>query len=602
MHVPRPEPPNPANHRPNWRTLNGAWELAVDDDIPIRKAADRPAGEHPGRVPTFDRSVLVPYSPQSELGGEVIEGDHPSLWYRRSFTLHRTETGKRVYLIFGAVDYQCWLWVNRRFAGMHRGGYTPFRTEITDLVAPGENEILLHVIDRRDPSQPRGKQSWQAPFNCWYQECSGIWQPVWLEFTPQHAIGALQVHSTVTSVSSSQSGSAHLELRVHPSDPCDGTIEVTVRSGELLLGTARAKVRFPCTLFHMGFDEVPLWSPESPELVEIEVRMRTVSGTDALHSYTGFRRVEIRSGILHLNDEPLYQRLILDQGYWAGGLYTAPNDASFRTDIELALAMGFNGCRKHAKIEDPRFYYWADRLGYLVWAELPPAYEFTARAQRDLLDHTVEMVQRGAGHPSIIAWTLFNESWGVPDVHRDPEQRGFIVQLAETVRRLDPQRLVIANDGWEMVGGDIYGLHSYAAEPAHLAQDLSVAFGPDGTGTLPHSKATEPLLRNGRRFRAVRALPSGRLRMITEFGGTGYLPRDNARSDAWGYENPAQTPEDLRERIGGLLRTVRQRRDLAGFVYTQLADVEQEVNGLCYVDRTPKIPISDIRDIIINNF
>jgi beta-galactosidase/beta-glucuronidase len=303
----------------------------------------------------------------------------------------------------------------------------------------------------------------------------------------------------------------------------------------------------------------------------------------------GFRRISIVDGLLHLNGRPIYQRLVLDQGYWPDGHYTAPDDESIRGDIEAAMRMGFNGCRKHAKIEDPRFYYWADRLGYLVWEELPSAYVFTPESQRETIEHTLAMIRRDGTHPAVICWTLFNESWGIPDVHHEPEQQSFVRNLIETVRSLDPERLVVGNDGWEQIGGDVYGLHSYAPTTERLVEDLNAAFSARPPGTLI----------NGRPFQSSASLPEGRLRMVTEFGGTGYLAHKDGRSDAWGYDNLAESPEDLAQRINSLVQTLRNRTDLAGFVYTQLTDVEQEVNGLLFTDRSPKIEIETIRKIIL---
>jgi beta-galactosidase/beta-glucuronidase len=597
----RAETPDPAHHRPTWRSLNGPWEFAVDDEEPIRPRQARHTGDSPGAVPTFERTIQVPFCPQSRNSGIEMAGHHPVLWYRRTVSLNPEESRNRVFLTFGAVDFEATLWINGGYAGRHRGGYAPFRSEITALVEPGDNTVLLRVEDRLDRSQPRGKQSWQAPFSCWYRECSGIWQTVWMEFVPDQGISRVTPRPTVTGLLGNGRGSGHLTVDVHPLDPTRGTITVTLTHRGTKLAAAEAPVRFPLTQLHFELSDLPLWSTEAPELIDIVVRMNTSSDADAtadadeVHTYTGFRLVEIVDGMLHLNGRPLYQRLILDQGYWPDGDYTAPDDAAIRRDIELAMEMGFNGCRKHAKIEDPRFYYWADRLGYLVWEELPSPYEFSQDARESLTTHTVEMVRRDRAHPSIIAWTLFNESWGIPDIHTDREQQHFVGELLQLVRDLDPERLVIGNDGWEQVGGDVHGVHSYAPNAARLQQDLDVAF-PDGTGSTAPNRNGH--LENGRPFRSVR-LPAGRLRMVTEFGGTGYRRPDDTRHDAWGYDNLAKTPEELLARLNELVTTVQNRSDLAGFTYTQLTDVEQEVNGLLYADRTPKADISVIRELII---
>ncbi len=592
MTIPRAEISDPLHHRPAWRTLNGRWDFAVDQDVLIRPGKDQSVGTCPGAVPDFSRSILVPYPPQSDRSGVELKGEHPILWYRRTFDLDRRETDGRVWIVFGAVDHTCKLWINGEFTAMHRGGYSPFRSDISSLVRPGPNEILLRVEDRRDPEQARGKQSWQAPFSCWYTENSGIWQSVRLEFTPTVAIDDVHHTATVTEVTGTNRGSGYLDVHVQPSAPASGSITVAI-TGEDLTETIQHEIVYPVTPLRIDIDDVPLWSPESPHLVNIEVIMTTAAGVDVIRTYAGFRRVEIRDGMLHLNGAPHYQRLVLDQGHWPDGLFTAPDDESIRRDIELAISMGFNGCRKHAKIEDPRFYYWADKLGYLVWEELPPAYRFTPAAERNLVNLVLAMVRRDRMHPSVIAWTLFNESWGVPNIHTDPDQQTFVRSLIETVRSLDPTRLVVGNDGWEHVGGDVYGLHSYASTSEELEGDLDIAFG--------HESRTPPeqTLSNGRLFQTRHDVPEGLLNMITEFGGTGYRAPDDHRQDVWGYDNLAESPEDLLERTSALVETVRNKPGLAGFVYTQLTDVEQEVNGLCFSDRRPKINIPEIRRVII---
>ncbi|MEX2443445.1 MAG: sugar-binding domain-containing protein [Alkalispirochaeta sp.] len=605
MAVSRAEIPDPAHYRPTWRTLNGPWEFAVDDEEPIRSSSGRHSEDLTGTVPPFNQMINVPFCPQSPGSGIGMAGHHPVMWYRTTVSLSTEETRQRAFLTFGAVDFDATLWINGAYVGRHRGGYTPFRVEISALVETGDNTVLLRVEDRLDRSQPRGKQSWQAPFSCWYRECSGIWQPVWIEFVPHQGINRVTSQSSVTRIFGDGRGAGHLTVDVQPLDPADGTITVTLEHRGSELAFAETPVRFPLTRFHFDIEDLPLWSPDTPELVDIVVRMKSPAGTgiptdtdtdtDEIRSYAGFRRVEIVDGMLHLNGEPLYQRLILDQGYWPDGDYTAPDDKAIHRDIELAKEMGFNGCRKHAKIEDPRFYYWADRLGYLVWEELPSAYDFSQESRESLTFHTVEMIRRDRAHPCVIAWTLFNESWGVPDIHTDRDQQHFVDELLRLVRDLDPERLVIGNDGWEQVGGDVYGVHSYAPTAERLERDLDVAFSPTDAHAGAH---LETHLENGRPFRSLN-LPAGRLRMVTEFGGIGYRAPDDTRHDAWGYANLAETPEELLTRLKELVTTVRSRPGLAGFTYTQLTDVEQEVNGLLYADRTPKADISAIREIII---
>jgi len=594
--TPRTEIPNPAEYRPTCRSLNGKWDFAIDDTLAIRPLDERFIYKNPGTIPHFSTSIVVPFCPQSQLSGVCLTEEHPVMWYRKQVEISKEEIQGRVVLIFGAVDFSCTLWVNGTYCSSHQGGYTRFKTEISHAIQPGANEILLRVEDHRNTNQPRGKQSWQAPFSCWYRETSGIWQSVWLEFLPTYGIDRIQTKSSVTKFQNEKTGSTHLEVLVHPLDPCQGTIEVTVSHQGNVLHTHQSTVIYPVTSFHIISDLLPLWTLESPELIDIVVTMTTESGRDIIHTYTGIRQIEILDGLLHINRKPVYQKLILDQGYWSEGTYTAPTDLAIKTDILLSQKMGFNGCRKHAKIEDPRFYYWADKLGYLVWEELPSAYTFTQESQLNLLKLCLEMIERDSSHPSIVAWTLFNESWGIPDVHTNPAQQEFLRSLVSTVKTLDPTRLIVGNDGWEHVGGDIYGLHSYAQDPFILIQDINTS---RSSYTNQNSKnKDQSLLSNNRQFSSTLSHPKNRLFMVTEFGGIGYRHTDDNRPDAWGYSSLAQSPDELLKRLSQLVTCISEQEGIAGFVYTQLTDVEQEVNGLLYSDRTPKIQLSSIRDVI----
>lgn len=589
MNHPRLETPDPLHTRPRWRSLNGPWEFAVDDETAIRPSR-RPGDRSPGAPDTY-QPITVPFCPQSRLSGVGLAGHHPVLWYRRDIAISPDERTGRIILRFGAVDFAAEVWINGSFVGGHQGGYTPFSVDITRLVDTGSNRIELRVEDRLDREQPRGKQSWQAPFVCWYGECSGIWQPVWLEFLPRQGIADLSVEATLRP----GTASGHLRVRVSPFSPGDGEVTVAVTHRGTPVAQARQTVAYPSTDVDLTIDPVEPWSPDHPALYDLEVTLAQDGARDRVDSYAGFRTVGLRDGMLTINGAPVYQRLVLIQGIWSDGYYTAPTDEDFRRDIELAQAMGFNGCRMHSKIEDPRFYYWADRLGFLVWEELASPYRFTAQSREHVLRDTREMIRRDRGHPSVVAWTLYNESWGVPDIAESWEEQRFVRELVEAVRQLDPTRLVVANDGWELVGGDIYGIHSYAATPEELAGDLETLFAGDPAGiTL---SAGGPPMSNGKQVVASPDLAADRLYMLTEFGGIGLATVD--RSDAWGYDTMASSPEELRRRMAALIETVRRDPRLGGYVYTQLTDVEQEVNGLLTADRRPKIPVEDIRAIIL---
>lgn len=601
MEQPRQETPDPLRYRPRSRSLNGPWEFAVDDEAAIRPR--REPGRSRPNAPEFRATITVPYCPQSELSGVEYTGHHPVLWYRRAFTLSDEEASGRVFLHFGAVDFACEVWVNGAYLGSHRGGYTPFRFEITHVADRGENRVLLRVEDHLDKSQPRGKQSWQAPFVCWYGECSGIWQSVWLEFAPNQGID--HVRMTATTLPTPHGSSPHtpptytggttgrVRFELRPFSPRPASVEVNVLRNEHVVASAEHAATYPLTMFDIDVPDVDLWSVESPALYDVEVVLRCDNEVDRIFTYVGFRSIGIDDGYVTINGRKIYQRLVLNQGFWAGGYYTAPTDDDYRRDIEIAQQMGFNGCRMHTKIEDPRFYYWADRLGFLVWEELASPYEFTVASREQIARDTGEMIARDAGHPSVIVWTLYNESWGTPDIGTARDQQDFVRQLVEKTRLLDPSRLVVANDGWEIVGGDIYGIHSYASQPEALSSDLAAFFPRENAEILP---TRSHIPSSGKRLAVVDGLPTNRVYIVTEFGGTGFLAGD--RDDAWGYDALASDTEELRNRIKSLVDIVRRHDRYSGFVYTQLTDVEQEVNGLLTIDRTPKIAVEEIRRII----
>ncbi len=601
MQQPRSEPPNPLHFRPRRRSLNGTWDFAIDDEAPIRGTSRecRSGAENDTWFsPDYSKTIQVPFCPQSTLSGVKFTGHHPTLWYRRSFEISEGEEAGRTLLHFGAVDFSCEVRVNDRFIGSHRGGYTPFHFDISHLVRPGNNTVEVCVVDHLDKDQPRGKQSWQAPFSCWYRECSGIWQSVWLEFSPLQGIARVDAEAFLGNANAPEEHRrpGRITLRIRPFGTSPATISVRLTHNDSQITETTAPARYPVTDIDIDLDSVKPWSPDFPNLYDIEVRMTSSHGVDRVDTYVGFRTVAIADGALTINDVPVYQRLVLDQGFWDGGYYTAPTDDDYRRDIEISKAMGFNGCRKHTKIEDPRFYYWADRLGYLVWEELPSPYTFSLQSQEQIIRDTIEMVRRDRGHPSVVTWTLYNESWGVPDIAHSREQQEFVRTLVELVRQLDPTRPVVANDGWELVGGDVYGIHSYAAHSDALERDIDGAFplhGRDDPHILDRDARIES---SGKPVWAVKGLPTDRIYMVTEFGGIG-LQKDS-RDDAWGYDKMARSSEELLRRVDSLVRQLRMNPQIRGFVYTQLTDVEQEVNGLLESNRTPKAPLEEIYRII----
>ena len=561
--------PEPLKVRRNYRLLNGSWRFRLHGEDALQ----------PTRVLTHEElpyEITVPYSYQSQLSGLEDDSYYPTVWYSRSFELSAKETEGRVWLRFGAVDYSAVILVNGRWVGEHVGGHSSFGFDISAFVTPGINELRVKVVDLLDPGQPRGKQSWQAPYSCWYRGSTGIWQNVWLEFTPSLAVGSFRV--------SADPEDRRIDIQLRPTEVAPGTARSRVFLNGALLDSAETGVCYPETRVTHRLDEVLLWAPESPVLYDIELEVVGSDGeTDSVSTYCAFRSLAVAEGMLLLNGQPVYQRLILDQGFWPDGHYTAPGTEALRADIELAKSMGFNGCRKHVKAEDPRFYFWADVLGYMVWAEFPSPYLLNTEVKFRVITELGELIERDRQHPSIIAWTLYNESWGLPDLEGDRSGQQWLRSLVSYVRALDPTRLVVDNDGWEHVESDLYGIHSYAPDRAALESDIEQA---RSGGDLSW----------GRAFMVDRsAPPRDKPLLLTEFGGIGY--RTDPGQEGWSYDNIPESPEEFRERFEALFAVVEEA-NLAGFVYTQLTDVEAEINGLATPDRRPKFDPGWIASVV----
>jgi len=531
---------------------------------------------------------VVPFALEAELSGVGDRSAHPILWYRREVELAPELLAERLFLHVGACDFETRLFVNGRSVGQHRGGYAPISCEISHAAQPGTNTFVLRVEDRTTWSQPRGKQiTGERPAIVDYDRVTGIWQTVWLEPLPHRFVEDLW----------SQYHVATRRLQVHVAFDAlfDGDVTATLRDAErsVVEGSAPGLGRPECHL-SLEVPEPRLWSPDTPHLYELEVRLgRDGATVDRVRSPLGLREVSCGDGRLLLNGEPIALRGILDQGYFPGGWYTAPRDEDLRRDVELVRAMGLNTVRKHQKAEDPRYLHWADRLGLLVWTEMPSGRDFTGRLVADTTQEWMELVRRDRGHACVMAWVPFNESWGVWQLAERPEQRGFVEGLVGLTRTLDPSRPVLGNDGWEFAAGDVWGVHSYATRGPELVERVR-ALRAD-----PHG----PVLAEGDSILGVKrgalpgADPSGLPMVLSECGGIGFVAGSAAPEQAFAYGELPDGPEDLEARIRELAAAIRSCPELAGFVWTQFTDVQQEINGLLDFERRPKLPLERLREI-----
>ena len=579
--MPRPEHPRPDFMRDTFLNLNGQWQFAYDDnDDGLSQGWQRPEQ-------TLQRQITVPFCYQSGLSGiGPTDEIHPLLWYRRTFILPEAMKSRRVLLHFGAVDYACHVYINGALAGSHTGGYTPFTLDITRYLAEGENDLCLRVEDYPDCTQPRGKQYWnRGLFGCWYTPVSGIWQTVYLEAVGAYAV--TQIH--VTPDIDRHMITAEIALDRIPDHTL--TFELTVSYKGSVCRTAAVSAPGRVTFVPVdmssqtSLEYVHLWSPEDPALYDLSVRVLAAGREeDRVDTYFGMRKIEVRNGRFYLNNHFLYQRLILDQGYWPDSLLTPPSDEAIQTDIRLTKELGYNGARKHQKLEDPRYYYWADRMGLLVWEELPSVYEFTDESVRNLADTLMHGIDRDFNHPSVIAWVPLNESWGVPHIYADPRQQAAGRMLYHMTKALDGTRLCSSNDGWEQTTTDICALHDYTADEATFSAHFSSRAEVEAHGCdLRSCYASTEVSTGGEAF------------MVTEYGGIafdnqGQQGRLNGM-ETWGYHDKVTSEEAFFARFRGLTGAIRRLPYGCGYCYTQLTDVMQEVNGLLTPDRKPKADV-----------
>lgn len=589
----------PAEHHPRpqlrraWTDLCGEWAFAHDD-------GDRGQRERWFDDPrALDRKIIVPFPPESTASGIGDTGFHPIVWYARTIEVAAEAVpegdGARTVLNFGAVDYRARVWVNGCLACAHEGGGTPFSADITDLLVEGATQriVVRAEDDPTDLRQPRGKQYWEVePGAIWYHRTTGVWQPVWLETHGPHAIDELRWTPDFD-----RFGVA-LVVRLGRAPPPGTRLRVVLTGGKdartvaddtyALTGSElRRTILLDADDAHRRRRSLT-WTPEQPRLIDATLTLVAADGTelDRIESYFGLRSIEVRDGRFHLNCLPVFMRLVLAQNYWPETHLAAPSGDALRREVELAKALGFNGLRIHQKIEDPRFLYWCDRLGMMVWAEAANAYAYDDRAAEALTREWLGAVRRDYNHPSIVAWVPLNESWGVPNLDNAPEQRAFVRALYNLTKALDPTRPAIGNDGWSHAVGDIFGIHDYAPDGATLAERYGSrgAIARTFAEVRPHHA---PLLSGGHTL-------GDEPIVISEFGGLSFSPGTGDNWFGYGkFEDEAALLAAYADLVGALLASTA----LAGFCYTQLTDTEQETNGLLTAARAPKLDMAAVRAI-----
>ncbi|RYG34253.1 beta-galactosidase [bacterium] len=527
--APRPEYPRPRMERKDWQSLNGRWDFAFVDAN----------GKETGAT-----QITVPFPYEAALSGVGADkGVHDRVVYRRKLSVPAKWKGKRVRLNFGAVDWEAKVLVNGKAVGEHRGGYAPFSIDITDALTSGDNALEVRVYDPVDPKgdgiQPKGKQL--GSHAIWYTRTTGIWLPVWMEPVETTHIQKLEVMGDMNGL-----------LTVNAKLSGTGEVETSLfEDGNLIAEGTTDKIRV---------SSAQLWSPESPKLYDVVVRVKQDGKVvDEVRSYVAFRSAGMADGKLTLNGKPYFYRGVLDQGYWPDGNYTPPTDAAIKFDVETTKALGFNMARKHVKVEDPRWYYWCDKIGLAVWQDMPSSHAVladNAKAREIYKTEWTEVVDYLRDQSSIVHWVPFNEDWGHPEAFQD--------EMVALTRTLDPTRPITDASGWtQRDKTDVWDDHDYSNDPA----------------------------------KHVREKRDGRPQVVGEYGGVALPIEGHTWSQGWGYQS-AKNADDL-------LRFIRRQTygffDAgtygSGYVYTQLTDVEQELNGLLTYDRLPKAPLDRLKAI-----
>lgn len=570
--------PRPQLIREGWENLDGVWGFAFDDGAVGEKNA-----WYNGLPET--RDIRVPFTYETKMSGIGDEGHHNDVWYERELTVNKTD--KRVLLHFEGSDYRTRVFLNGRLAGEHTGGYARFSFDITDLADDGVNRLTVHVSDSLDRTQPRGKQRWiKESFACWYVQTTGIWKSVWMEYAAPCHIEALKLTPRLAektlladvAVAGAADGMLVCARAFYEGVPV-GAVTAPVQRGS-------ASLALNVTCFDISEWGLLTWTPEAPHLYDLTVELLSgEEAVDSVRSYFGMREIEIRGNQVLLNGRPLYQRLILDQGYWPDSHLTPPSEAALVEDIEKVMRLGYNGVRKHQKTEDERFLYWCDQKGLLVWSEFPAAYDFNDSAVEKMMREWTEIVRQNYSHPSIITWTPFNESWGIPNVQKDTRQQQFTEAVYALTKAMDPMRPVICNDGWYHTVSDIITLHDYAEDGECFYKWYS---------EQKDALLSNEVAFNGGEYAFAEGYGyAGQPVIISEYGGIAF---DNGES-GWGYGNKVADEADYIKRFASITGAVKKLDYCCGFCFTQVTDVQQEINGLLDMERNFKVDPEAIRKI-----
>lgn len=568
----RMEHPNPQFERAQWMNLNGTWDFAFDFGVSGMERKWYLDAEEARKH--FDRKINVPFCPESKLSGIGYTDFIPAVWYRKEVELNEKQITGRTIIHFGAVDYEARVFINGKEAGQHIGGYSSFEFDITDWVHIGKNLIVVYAKDdMRSGLQPRGKQAGSYySQGCDYTRTTGIWQTVWLEFMPKAYVKCVKYYPDI------EGQCFHIDAKV-----CGrGKLSMTAYYNGKECGKVSKNVCGDDNKLILQVDELHLWECGQGRLYDIKVNFAAEGNEtiDTVSSYAGMREVKLDGYKFLLNGTTVFQRTVLDQGFYRDGIYTAPSDEALLNDIKLSMALGFNGARLHQKIFEPRFLYHCDKEGYLVWGEHgnwgldlsnPEAF-------LNFMPEWLEAVERDFNHPSIIGWCPFNETW---DYEGRRQNDKILANIYKMTKALDSTRICIDTSGNFHVATDIYDLHNYRQDVKEFAECYN-DFGKGGQFHEEHPA----------RQHYTEGLPV----FISEYGGIQWNI-DETQTDAWGYGEAPKTEEEFIKRYEGLTNALLNHPKIMGFCYTQLYDIEQETNGLYDYDRRPKFDMEIFKKI-----
>lgn len=568
--IPRPEYPRPQFERTDWVNLNGQWTFEMDFGS---------SGEQRGWTNSkgLSKKITVPFCPESELSGIGYTDFIPCVWYQRNINIPAEWNGKKILLHFGAADYETKVYVDGKMVGEHKGAGSSFNFDITSYVKAGQQaNLVVRVYDNlRGGMQPGGKQCTALySAGCSYTRVTGIWQTVWMEAVNEQALKNVFAIPDID----------QQQLVVRPEFYNEGnnnTLTVEVKDGKKTVAKRTSQASNQSTIV-LPIKNAHLWSPEDPYLYDVKYTVKNAQGEviDEVSSYMGMRKVHISGGYFYLNNKPYFQRLVLDQGYYPDGIWTAPSDEALRQDIEMSKAVGFNGARLHQKVFEERYYYWADKLGYLTWGE-EASWVLNINnelAVRNFLTEWAEIVVRDRNHPSLVTWTPLNETWNAtPGVYVR-----FVNDLYALTKAIDPTRPINDASGDSHVKTDIWSVHDYTREPDKLIANHTIK-----AGVEPYRNMKDKdFLSNY----------AGQPYMVDEFGGLPWIPKEE-RANSWGYGANIDTVEEFYSILEKEIDALKACKHVVGFCYTQITDVEQEKNGIYYYNRKPKFDTARVKAI-----